>query len=93
MSVAGTNFVSEKSWEFCRYLNIHEVVSSSYSHQSHGQAETWIKFIKCTMMKTFDINNDIYLALLQIQSTPVVPGLPDLSVMLFNRPVIDLMPK
>ena len=39
MSNAETNFVSEKFWEICRHLNIHQVISSPYNYQSNGQAE------------------------------------------------------
>ena len=35
---ASTNFASEKFHEFCRCLNIHHAVSSSYNNQNNGPA-------------------------------------------------------
>ena len=49
MSDAGTNFVSDKFRKFCCSLNIKQAVSSAYHHQSNGQVEACIKFIKCTL--------------------------------------------
>ena len=51
MSDTGSNFVSEKFRSFCGSLNIEQAVSSSYHHQSNGQVEACIKFIKCTIKK------------------------------------------
>ena len=47
MSDAGTNFVSDKFKKFCSNLNIEQAVLSLYHHQSNGQVEACIKFIKC----------------------------------------------
>ena len=49
MSDAGSNFISEKFKSFCSSLNIEEVVLSSYHHQSNGQVEVCIKYIKHTI--------------------------------------------
>ena len=38
----------------------------SYNHQSNGEAEVCIKFVKRNI-KCFETNTDIYLALLQIR--------------------------
>ena len=62
MSDPGTICFSERFQEFCRYLNIHQAISSlSYNHQSNWQAEVCEMFITCTMKKCFDTNNDVYL--------------------------------
>ena len=37
MSDAGTDLVSEKFQEFCRYQTMHQAISSSYNHQSNGK--------------------------------------------------------
>ena len=50
MSDAGSNFISEKFKQFCNSLNIEQAVSSSYHHQSNGQLEACIKFIKCPII-------------------------------------------
>ena len=52
MSDAGRNFISEKFKSFCKSLNIEQAVSSSYHHQSNGQGEACIKFVKY-MLKMF----------------------------------------
>ena len=51
MSDAGTNFISDKLRKFCSRLNMEQAVSSAYHHQSNGQVEACIKFIKCTHLK------------------------------------------
>ena len=48
MSDVGTNFISDKFWQFCKLVNIEQVVSSAYHHQSNGQVKACIKFIKHT---------------------------------------------
>ena len=79
------------SQEFCRNLNIEEAVSSSYDHQSNGGVEAHIKFIK-TPDKCMDTTASIYLALLQVRSTPLEPRLPSPATLLFNCPISGIMP-
>ena len=69
MSDAGGNFISEKFKNFYDSLNIEQVVSSSHHHQSNGQVEACIKFIKYTMKKCINSGNDMHIALLQIRTT------------------------
>ena len=49
MSDTGTNFVSEKFRSVYSRLNIDQAVSSAFHHQSNGQVEACIKFIKYTV--------------------------------------------
>ena len=90
MSDSGGNFISEKCKKFCKSLNIEQPVSSSYHHQSNGQVEACIKFVKHTMKKSFDSRTDTHIALLQ--------GLPSSATMLFRclirgiKPVINRLP-
>ena len=51
MSDAGTYFISDVFRKFCSRLNMKQAVSSVYHHQSNGQVEACIKFIKCTLKK------------------------------------------
>ena len=51
MSDAGSNFTSEKFRNFGNSLNIKQVVSSLYHHQTNRQVEACIKFIKYTIEK------------------------------------------
>ena len=51
MSGSGGNFVSDKFRTFCKSINIEQAFSSSYHHQSNGQVEAYIKFVKCTLNK------------------------------------------
>ena len=46
---SGGNFISGKFKMFCKSLNIEQAFLSSYQHQSNGQVEACIKFIKCTL--------------------------------------------
>ena len=48
MSDTGTNFVSDEFWKFCNSINVKQVVSSAYHHQSNGQVKSCINFIKQT---------------------------------------------
>ena len=91
-SDAGGNFISQKFKNFCNNLNIEQVVSSSYHHQSNGQVEACIKFIKCTMKKCAYSRNDMHIALLQIRTKPLGQGLPSPAMLLFNHPVRGTMP-
>ena len=56
ISGVGSNFVSEKFREFCRNLSIEQVVTSLYHHQSNGQVEACIQFVKHPLKKCFDTN-------------------------------------
>ena len=47
MSEVGTNFVSDRFQQFCKTINVEQAVSLAYHHQSKGQVEACIKFIKC----------------------------------------------
>ena len=49
MSDAGGNFISDNFRQFCKCMNIEQVTSSSYYHQSNGEVEAYIKFVKPTM--------------------------------------------
>ena len=49
MSDANTNFISDKFRKLCSRLSIEQAVSSAYHHQSNGQVEACIKFVKCTL--------------------------------------------
>ena len=46
MSEASTNFVSDRFCQFCKSINVEQAVLSVYHHQSNGQVEACIKFIK-----------------------------------------------
>ena len=76
MSDASGNFISHKFKRFYQNLNVEQSVPLSYHHQSNGQVETCIKFIKCTIRKSIDTKLDKRIALLQIKSILLGPGLP-----------------
>ena len=92
LSDAGTNFVSDRLWQFCKTFNIEQAVSLVYHHQSNGQVEACIKFIKCTFKKCTNSGRDISMALLQICTMPLGPGLPSLATLMLNRQVWGIMP-
>ena len=89
MSDTGGSFVSEKFKEFCRNLKIEQAVSSSY-YILQGQ-KACIKFIKQILKKYSETNSDMYLALLQMRSTPARPGLPSPATSL-KCPIRGIMP-
>ena len=92
MSDAGSNFILEKFRKICNSLDIEQAVSSSYHHQSNRQVEACIKFIKCTIKKCSDSGGDIYMAMLQIRTTPLGQGLPSPAMLLFKCLVRNIMP-
>ena len=92
MSDVGTNFISDKFHQFCKSVNIEQATSSAYHHQTKGQVEACIKFIKCMFKICADSGSDINMALLQIQMTPLGHSLPSLAMLMFNRPVHGIMP-
>ena len=51
------------------------------------------KFMKCTIKKCLNINNDVNLDLLQTTSMPMGARLPSTTTMLFSRPLRGLLPK
>ena len=59
MSDAGGNFISAKFKTFCKTLNIEQVVSSSFNHQTNGQVETLITFIKLTLKNALTLNQTL----------------------------------
>ena len=71
MSDVGGNFISDKFKQFCKRMSIEQAASSSYHCQSNRQVQACIKFIKHTMKKCIETNEDIHVALLQIRSTPL----------------------
>ena len=83
----GTNFVSERFRQLCRSINVEQAVSSAYHHQSNGQVEACIKFIKCTFKKCAESGRDKNIALLQIHTTPIGQGLLSPATLLFNRQI------
>ena len=73
-------------------MNIEQVTSSSYHHQRNGQVGVCIKLMKCTMKKCIETNDDIHIALLQIRTTHLEPGLLSPAMLLFNHPKWSIMP-
>ena len=92
MSYTGTNFVSDKFQKFCNGINVEHAVSLAYHHQSNGQVEVCIKFVKCTFEKYADSGGDINMALLQICTIQLGQGLASLETLMFNRQVCCIMP-
>ena len=92
MSDSDSNFISDKFKTYCKSLNIEQAYSSSYYHQSNGQVEACIKFVKHTLNKCFDTRGDLHIALLQIQMTPIGPELPSPATILFNCPIGGIIP-
>ena len=92
MSDVGSNFISDKFKTICENLNIEQDFLSSYHHQSNGQVEASIKFIKCTLKKCFDSRSNPHIALLQICITPLGQGFCSPTIMLFNWLIRGVLP-
>ena len=92
MSDAGMNFVSDKFQKFCNSINVELAVLLAYHHQSNGQVEACIKFIKHAFKKCTNSGGDINMALLQICTTLLGQGLLCLPTLMFKRQVCGIMP-
>ena len=92
MSDTGTNFISDKFQQFCKSINVKQVILLVYHHQSNGQVEAYIKFVKHTFKKCANSSGDTNMALLQICTTLLGQGLLSLATLLFNRQVHGIMP-
>ena len=83
-------FVSGQLMQFCRCLNIDQVITSLHHHQSNRQVEICIKFMNCTIKKCIQTtNHNVHFGLL----TPISTGLTSQAMLLFNRPVRALLPQ
>ena len=89
---AGINFVSDRFWQFCNTINMEQVVSLAYHHQSNGEVKACIKFIKHTFKMCANSNKDINMALLQIHTMLLGQGLPSPATLMFKRQVHGIMP-
>ena len=76
---------------FYRSLNIEQRFASSCHHQSNGWVEACIRLIKHTLKKCLDTKSDSHIALLQMISTSLGPGLPSPAMLLFNHPIRGIM--
>ena len=92
MSDAGTNFVSDKFWQFCKTINVEQAELSAFHHQSNGQVTACIKFVKCMFKKCANSGSDINMALLQICTSLLGLGLLIPATVMFNRQVHGIMP-
>ena len=63
ISDPGMNVTSEMFKVICKMMNIQQSITPSYNHHSNGQVEACIKFVKCTITKCIDTDQDISLAL------------------------------
>ena len=92
ISGVGTNFISDRFRQFCKTINVEQPVSLAYCHQSNGQVEACIKFVKCTFKKFANSGRDINMAPLQIHTMLLGQGLPSLATLIFNRQVWGIIP-
>ena len=92
MSDADGNFISDELRQFCKCMYIEQVASLSYHHQSNGQVDACIKFMKHIRKKCIETKYHIYIALLEIRATSLEPGLPSPAKLLFNYPIWGIMP-
>ena len=86
MSDAGSHFISDMFRQLCKCTKIEQVRSLSHHHQSNGQVEVCIMFVKHTM-KQYIKTNDIHIPLLHIRAAPLEPGLPSPGILLFNHQI------
>ena len=77
---------------FLGSLPLLRLVLTLHHHHSSCEVESCIKFIKQTVKKCKEANNDLNLVLLQIRLIATDTGASSLTTILFNRPVQGIMP-
>ena len=60
ISDAASYFDPDIFKQFCKKPSHRQATSSSYNHQSNGQVEACIKFIKCTIKSALILNRHTY---------------------------------
>ena len=65
-------FISERCKNFCKRFGIWHAISSSYNHQSKGQAEACVKFME-NNEKCYKTNSDIYVLFITDKSNTNKP--------------------
>ena len=75
-----------KQWQ------IEHRVSSPRNHQSNGMAERCVQTMKASLMKTLE-EEDVNLALLTYETTPLSHRLPSSAELLNSRKYKTLLPK
>ena len=90
-SDGGPQYKAASFKKFCRDWDIEHNRSSPHYPQSNGQAERFVQTVKNTLLKACEGQDDPYLALLAINTTPGVDGRSPAEKM-FNRAVRTLIP-
>ena len=85
------NFTSKTFKSFCSLMSIQKSITSTYNYQSNGQVEACIKVAKMHSQKCLDTAQCVSLTLLQIGSSAIGMGLPNLVILLFNRSIKGLL--
>ena len=91
MSDNGPQYTSYKFVDFARNWDFIHNSSSPHYPKSNGLAERTVQTVKRLMKKAFISNEDPYLALLNLNSTPKKNGLSPMQLM-FNRTVRTTLP-
>ena len=90
-SDGGPQYKSAAFKKFCKDWDIERSKSSPHYPQSNGQSERFVQTVKNTLLKACEGQDDPYLALLAINTTPSADGTSPAEKM-FNRPVRTLIP-
>ena len=88
----GPHYSSGQFKQFVTEWGIDHVTSSPTFPQSNGFIERQVRTVKQVMMKTLKANEDVYLALLRLNTNPVDTGIPSPAEILYNRCIGDTIP-
>jgi transposase InsO family protein len=91
VSDGGPQYSAKAFKKFMKEWDIEHNPSSPHYPQSNGQAERFVQTIKATLRKACEGQEDPYLALLAINTTPGSNGKSPAQI-LYNRPVRTLIP-
>ncbi|XP_031549328.1 uncharacterized protein K02A2.6-like [Actinia tenebrosa] len=89
----GPHYSSASFHEFAKEYGFEHITSSPHYPQSNGFIENQVKTVKAVLHKTARTNEDPYMALLCLRSTPIDSKLPSPSELLLGRKLQDNLPR
>ena len=89
----GPHYNCHSFTEFAQQYGFKHVTNSPHFPSSNGFIELQVKTTKKTLKKAKATNNDPYLALMCLRSTPIGGKLPSPAELLLGRPIQDNLPR
>lgn len=79
-------YLSLEARHFTKFIKDYDI------NQSNGFIERFVRTIKSTVKKCLEVGDNLNMALMNIRATPVGGKLPSSAELMFNRPMVTLLP-